>query len=101
VDTLHTFFLFSSLQSNTNNIIFQFSIHPTGVTYLLTQLPEDKKFLVRVASRNAAGLSDWAPFKIFATLPLHPHGINGAVNLNKSINFLPISILFIFNWINR
>ncbi|XP_052866717.1 neural cell adhesion molecule 2-like [Anopheles cruzii] len=49
-----------------------------GATYLLVQLIPDTKYLIRVAARNAAGLSDWTEVKEFSTLPLQPHGISGS-----------------------
>ncbi|EDS35755.1 conserved hypothetical protein [Culex quinquefasciatus] len=47
-----------------------------GVTYLLVHLIPDTKYLIRVAARNAAGLSDWTEVKEFSTHPLQPHGFN-------------------------
>ncbi|XP_055591877.1 neural cell adhesion molecule 2-like [Uranotaenia lowii] len=47
-----------------------------GVTYLLVHLMPDTKYLIRVAARNAAGLSDWTEVKEFTTHPLQPHGFN-------------------------
>lgn len=44
-----------------------------GVTYLLTQLQHDTPYLVRVASKNLAGLSDWSEIKEFRTLAFQPH----------------------------
>lgn len=49
-----------------------------GATYLLVQLIPDTKYLIRVAARNAAGLSDWTEVKEFSTHPLQPHGISGS-----------------------
>ncbi|XP_049549195.1 limbic system-associated membrane protein isoform X2 [Anopheles darlingi] len=48
-----------------------------GATYLLVQLIPDTKYLIRVAARNAAGLSDWTEVKEFSTHPLQPHGTSG------------------------
>lgn len=47
-----------------------------GVTYLLVHLTPDTRYLIRVAARNAAGLSDWTEVKEFITHPLQPHGFN-------------------------
>ncbi|XP_062704961.1 neural cell adhesion molecule 2 [Aedes albopictus] len=47
-----------------------------GVTYLLVNLIPDTRYLIRVAARNAAGLSDWTEVKEFTTHPLQPHGFN-------------------------
>ncbi|XP_055540722.1 neuroglian-like [Wyeomyia smithii] len=47
-----------------------------GVTYLLVHLIPDTKYLIRVAARNAAGLSEWTEVKEFSTHPLQPHGFN-------------------------
>ncbi|XP_035774509.1 hemicentin-1-like isoform X1 [Anopheles albimanus] len=49
-----------------------------GATYLLVQLIPDTKYLIRVAARNAAGLSDWTEVKEFSTHPLQPHGTSGS-----------------------
>uniref|UniRef100_A0A182NEE1 Neural cell adhesion molecule 1 n=1 Tax=Anopheles dirus TaxID=7168 RepID=A0A182NEE1_9DIPT len=49
-----------------------------GATYLLVQLIPDTKYLIRVAARNAAGLSDWTEVKEFSTHPLQPHGTSDA-----------------------
>uniref|UniRef100_A0A182QG23 Neural cell adhesion molecule 1 n=1 Tax=Anopheles farauti TaxID=69004 RepID=A0A182QG23_9DIPT len=47
-----------------------------GATYLLVQLIPDTKYIIRVAARNAAGLSDWTEVKEFSTHPLQPHGMS-------------------------
>ena len=43
-----------------------------GATYLLSPLSENTTYLVRVASRNVAGLSDWTEVAEFTTLPKLP-----------------------------
>ncbi|XP_058126256.1 neural cell adhesion molecule 2-like [Anopheles ziemanni] len=65
-----------------------------GATYLLVQLIPDTKYLIRVAARNAAGLSDWTEVKEFSTHPLQPHGTSGA-----SGSHLPTDVCFKFLWL--
>ncbi|XP_055641302.1 neural cell adhesion molecule 2-like [Toxorhynchites rutilus septentrionalis] len=58
-----------------------------GVTYLLVHLIPDTKYLIRVASRNAAGLSDWTEVKEFSTHALQPHGFNSGANSGHGDSF--------------
>lgn len=39
-----------------------------GVTYLVTDLQPNTTYILRVASMNVAGISDWSVFKEFTTL---------------------------------
>lgn len=44
-----------------------------GATYLLSPLSENTTYMVRVAARNAAGLSDWTKTEEFTTLSKTPY----------------------------
>lgn len=72
-----------------------------GATYLLGPLSENTSYLVRVASRNAAGYSNWAEVKEFTTLPKLPFIPSKAQSLTTSILSVCIvtliSIIAIFN----
>ncbi|KAG4072544.1 hypothetical protein HA402_004633 [Bradysia odoriphaga] len=46
-----------------------------GITYLINNLSANTSYLVRVASRNPAGLSDWTGPKEFHTTPREPLGL--------------------------
>lgn len=59
-----------------------------GVTYLLVHLIPDTKYLIRVAARNAAGLSDWTEVKEFSTHPLQPHGFNSGASGRDASTFM-------------
>uniref|UniRef100_A0A1S4H1B3 Neural cell adhesion molecule 1 n=1 Tax=Anopheles gambiae TaxID=7165 RepID=A0A1S4H1B3_ANOGA len=63
-----------------------------GATYLLVQLIPDTKYLIRVAARNAAGLSDWTEVKEFSTHPVQPHGTSGS-------SAQPTDVCFKFVWL--
>ncbi|XP_058453999.1 neural cell adhesion molecule 2-like [Malaya genurostris] len=56
-----------------------------GVTYLLVHLIPDTKYLIRVAARNAAGLSEWTEVKEFSTHPLQPHGFNSGTSRRSGL----------------
>ncbi|XP_065095667.1 neural cell adhesion molecule 1-like [Ochlerotatus camptorhynchus] len=64
-----------------------------GVTYLLVHLTPDTRYLIRVAARNAAGLSDWTEVKEFITHPLQPHGINSGAAGPDTSAFLFLRLL--------
>ncbi|XP_053677613.1 neural cell adhesion molecule 2-like [Anopheles nili] len=68
-----------------------------GATYLLVQLIPDTKYLIRVAARNAAGLSDWTEVKEFSTHPVQPHGLNGSSGLTATAK--PTDVCFKFIWL--
>jgi hypothetical protein len=65
-----------------------------GVTYLLTHLQHDTSYLVRVASRNLAGLSDWTETKEFKTLLVQPHKTE-----SRTSSILPSLILILFSFL--
>lgn len=44
-----------------------FFIFPSGATFLLNNLEANTTYLVRAASRNVAGLSDWTKVEKFRT----------------------------------
>ncbi|XP_035908761.1 neural cell adhesion molecule 2-like isoform X2 [Anopheles stephensi] len=67
-----------------------------GATYLLVQLIPDTKYLIRVAARNAAGLSDWTEVKEFSTHPLQPHGTSGSSG--PMAHAKPTDVCFKFVW---
>uniref|UniRef100_A0A182T6N5 Ig-like domain-containing protein n=1 Tax=Anopheles maculatus TaxID=74869 RepID=A0A182T6N5_9DIPT len=67
-----------------------------GATYLLVQLIPDTKYLIRVAARNAAGLSDWTEVKEFSTHPLQPHGTSGSSG--PFAHAKPTDVCFKFVW---
>ena len=56
-----------------------------GATYLLTQLAQNTRYYVRVASRNRAGLSDFTETQLFSTLPIIPHKTSVSSTLIPSI----------------
>uniref|UniRef100_A0A182J736 Neural cell adhesion molecule 1 n=2 Tax=Anopheles atroparvus TaxID=41427 RepID=A0A182J736_ANOAO len=68
-----------------------------GATYLLVQLIPDTKYIVRVAARNAAGLSDWTEVKEFSTHPLQPHGTSGSSGPLAAAQ--PTDLCFKFLWL--
>lgn len=47
----------------------EFKEFAVAETYLITPLTAGTTFLIRVASRNVAGISDWSEVQEFATLP--------------------------------
>lgn len=47
----------------------------TGITYLINNLVANTSYLVRVASKNPAGLSDWTGPREFHTTPKEPLGL--------------------------
>jgi hypothetical protein len=49
-----------------------------GATYLLSPLSENTTYMVRVAARNAAGVSDWTETQEFTTLSKLPNITSGA-----------------------
>lgn len=57
------------LQTDKTGII---KIRSIGITYLITGLNHGTKYLVRAASRNPAGLSEYTEVKDFTTLSLKP-----------------------------
>ncbi|CAO1325840.1 unnamed protein product, partial [Diamesa serratosioi] len=69
-----------------------------GVTYLLNPLSHNTTYLVRVASRNLAGLSDWTETQEFTTLSNQPHKTSRSSKLKSTILFLFIT--FLLNEIN-
>ena len=69
-----------------------------GATYLLSPLSHNTTYLVRVASRNLAGLSDWTETQEFTTLSNQPHKTSRSTKLKSTILF--IFITFLLNEIN-
>ncbi|XP_059613133.1 neural cell adhesion molecule 1-like [Phlebotomus argentipes] len=59
-------------------------------TYLLTQLEPQTRYIVRVASINLSGLSDYTDPKEFSTVS---HGVSKA-----SVNLLASSLIFLLNF---
>jgi hypothetical protein len=49
-----------------------------GATYLLSPLSENTTYMVRVAARNAAGVSDWTLTEEFTTLSKQPYVTSAA-----------------------
>lgn len=47
----------------------------TGITYLINNLASNTSYLLRVASRNPAGLSDWTTPKEITTQTKEPFGL--------------------------
>lgn len=68
-----------------------------GVTYLLSPLSENTTYMIRVASRNAAGFSDWTGPTAFSTLPKQPlMDRNSAFTLHySSANVFALILVFI------
>jgi hypothetical protein len=67
-----------------------------GVTYLLTGLKQDTIYMVRVAARNLAGLSDWTETKEFKTRLIQPHKTESRTStLLPSLILILLSILFV------
>ncbi|XP_065079072.1 neural cell adhesion molecule 2-like [Ochlerotatus camptorhynchus] len=64
-----------------------------GVTYLLVHLTPDTRYLIRVAARNAAGLSDWTVVKEFITHPLQPYGFHSGAAGPGTSAFLFLRLL--------
>lgn len=64
-----------------------------GVTYLLNPLSHNTTYLVRVASRNLAGLSDWTETQVFTTLSNQPHKTSRSSKLKSTILFIFITLL--------
>lgn len=56
-----------------------------GATYLLAPLSANTTYMVRVASRNVAGFSDWSETKEFATLLKQPYVSNEAPGMHFSL----------------
>ena len=60
-----------------------------GVTYLIVQLRPDTTYMIRVASRNAAGLSDFTEPKEFQTHALVPrYSSSSSLQHSKFMVFL-------------
>lgn len=57
-----------------------------GATYLISPFSENTTYLIRVASRNVAGYSDWTETKEFTTLPKLPFVQNKAAR-SKVLTF--------------
>lgn len=68
-----------------------------GATYLLTQLAQNTRYYVRVASRNRAGLSDFTETELFSTLPIIPHKTSMSPSLMPSIFLIIMHFLLIGN----
>jgi len=49
----------------------------SGATFLLTNLEPDTNYLVRAASRNLAGFSDFTRVEKYKTLSLEPRASSG------------------------
>lgn len=68
--------------------------------YSIAQLIPDTPYVIRTASRNAAGFSDWTETKVFST---QPHGISSKGCMIDTTNILLILSLLILinlkNWI--
>jgi len=62
-----------------------------GATYLLTPLEADTSYMVRVASRNIAGLSDWSHNIEVTTLLKQPHALSGACRSANVLSLLAIA----------
>lgn len=70
-----------------------------GATYLLGPLSENTTYLVRVASKNVAGFSDWTEVKEFTTLPKLPFVPSKSPRMLSSI--LSVNSLALFTVISR
>lgn len=64
-----------------------------GVTYLLNPLSHNTTYLVRVASRNLAGLSDWTEIQEFTTLSNQPHKTSRSSKLKFTMLFICTTFL--------
>jgi hypothetical protein len=64
--------VFKVQKSWTGSFIKDFAI-ADGVTYLLSPLSENTTYMVRVAARNTAGISDWTETQEFTTLSKQPY----------------------------
>lgn len=71
-----------------------------GVTYLLTPLSADTTYLVRVASRNLAGLSDWSEIKEFTTLLKQPYVTSQSMTASRASTSFVIFIIFLLKLFN-
>lgn len=56
-----------------------------GITYLITGLNHGTKYLIRAASRNPAGLSEYTETKEFSTLSLKPPVSSDATKFISSL----------------
>lgn len=67
-----------------------------GVTYLISQLSADTIYMVRVASRNLAGFSDWSETKEFSTLLKQPYVTSSGTSLlHSSLVLIKIVAIYV------
>lgn len=58
------------------------SVSDTGITYLISNLASNTTYMVRVAARNPAGLSDWTGPEEFKTHPKEPLGLPSSASFH-------------------
>lgn len=80
--------IFTLLPTRTKYVCAYYKITSTsefqqfsGITYLITNLSHGTRYMVRVASINPAGLSDWSAIQEFQTFPIKPLVSKGATGL--------------------
>lgn len=77
------------------NAIFQLTQF-VGITYLISDLKPNTSYLVRVAARNPAGLSDWIGPKEFKTNYKGPLTLPSSATINEiAISIYTISLCLI------
>lgn len=70
-----------------------------NTTYTVSALQPNTTYLMRVASINAAGLSEWTETKEFTTLAYIPKGTNNSAMLNVPFYLLFFIITFHYQYI--